>query len=368
MYKTRLDIQENLILPTPKIKALLRTHIFSSYCTDTKAEDEMLVDSPDHEWVLRIQGKIMPVLEEQPGGYYRKFSHFFNKIEIEFDPNNTNGYEKIEWNKTPNSDSDGFDIRRSAKFKDEIKLKIFFYLNYITPEYQLSNELAKLLGIKQETRPRILYHIWQYIKINSLQDNDSPNMIINNRELQRVFKCEKMDITSITARLTDHIKLPDPIIIDYSIQPVSDWNQNQKLYDFIVNIDDPHFLDISNFLSNSDSESILFPKSLFYIKNDTQKNEKSQSTTEVYYNKLQDYDRNISDLIEKLKKHKYKYDFYEAFEKDPISFINNFLIQQNSLLKIMQDEASIVDSRWDYNPAQYYKDYEVIFFLILGFT
>jgi chromatin remodeling complex protein RSC6 len=387
MYKTRLDIQESLILPTPKVKALLRTHIFSYFTQNPEVKSEpkqepsesiekdnqMEVDEvpileennvDEYIWVLRIQGKIMPVLEEQPGGFYRKFSYFFNKIEVDFDPSNSKKYDKVEWVKTASSDTDGFEIKRTAKTKDEIKLKISFYLNYYTPEYQVSNELAKLIGIKQDTRPKILNHIWQYIKLNSLQDNENPNMIINNRELQSIFRCERMDVTSLTARLVDHVKLPDPIVLFFTIKPVEDWTQNQKLYDFIVNIDDPHFLDISNFLSNSENESVLFPKSLFFYKNENQKNEKSQTETEKFYNKLQDYDRNINELMEKLKKHKYKFDFYDAFAKDPTRFINNFLIQQNSLLKIMKEESSIIDARWDYNSAQYYKDYEVKFIFL----
>ncbi len=129
-----------------------------------------------------------------------------------------------------------------------------------------------------------------------------------------------------------------------------------------MSIDDPHYLDISNFLSNIDNESILFPKSLFYNKaeNTQIKDKHQQSFAEKFYNKLTEYDRNINDLIEKLKKHKYKYDFYEAYSKDPIKFINNFLVQQNFLLKIIKEESSVIDSRWDYQSAQYYKDYEVI--------
>lgn len=365
MYKTRLDIQENLILPTPKVKALLRTHIFSYMTSVEKTGNDMEVEGEgegksEKEWVLRIQGKIMPVLETQPGGFYRKFSYFFTKIEIKFDEENPEKYTNIEWVKQPNSDMDGFEIKRPYQSKENISLKIIFHINYYIPEYQVSDSLASVIGIKQDTRPKILNYLWQYIKINSLQDNDNPNIVINNKELQAIFKCEKMDITSLTSRIADHIKLPDPITIDYTIKPEEDWTNNQKLFDFAVNVDDPHFLDISNFLSNSSYESILFPKSLFFHKSENQKNEKSLSETEKFYNKIQDYDRNINELMEKLKKHKYKYDFFESYSKDPIKFTQNFLIQQNALLKIMKEESSIIDARWDYNSAQYYKDYEDI--------
>lgn len=366
MYKARLDIQENLIMPTPKVKALLRTHLYSYY---TKSDNnEMMVDGNNEDvnnninnnfWVLRIQGKLMEVLNSQAGGFYRKFSFFFQKIQIKFDENNEEKYQDIEWVKPNAADTDGFEVKRPGT--GEVKMKILFHLNFNAQEYKISEELASIIGVKQETRPKILNTLWHYIKINSLQDNENPNMILNNRELQKVFHCEKMDITSITSRLVDHIKQVDPIEIEYTVRPVDDWSENQRLYDILVSIDDPHFLDISNFLSNIENESILFPKSLFFQKNESQqKMEKNQQTkTEKFYHKISEYDREISDMIEKLKKHKYKYDFYEAFSKDPVKFVNNFLVQQNSLLKIMKDESSIIESRWDYNSAQYYRDYEV---------
>lgn len=369
MYKTRLDIQENLMKPTPKVKALLRTHLYSYFIKENKEESNMEGDENEYTWVLRIQGKIMPVLQSQPGGFYRKFSYFFNKVQFKFDSENIEEFKEIEWLRANNSDVDGFEIKRSCKNFDKIKIKILFYVNSYIQEFKVSDELSEIIGIKQETRPRILYHLWQYIKINSLQDIENPNLIINNKELQHLFGCDRMDITSLTSRLVHHIKQPDPIEIEFTIQPVMDWKDSQKLYDIIVNIDDPHFLDISTFLSNIDNESVLFPKSLFFMKNDNiQKNDKAQQTnTEKFYNKIQEYDRNANDLIEKLKKHKYKYDFYESFSNDPIKFINNFLIQQNSLLKIMKEESSIIDGRWDYNSAQYYKDYEVIIIKFLIF-
>jgi chromatin remodeling complex protein RSC6 len=394
VYRTRLEIQENILMPPPKVKALLRTHIFSYFIKQqiNPAGEEQPQEKEEQFWILRIQGKIMPVLESQIGGFFRKFSFYFNKVQIKFQDvagsNNqmeidgitantpqtqqTSTYQEIEWIRSGNVDVDGFEIKRpynSHQNIDEIKIKILFYLNFPNQEFKVSEQLSQLLGISQDTRTRILYHLWQYIKINSLQDLENPNIILNNKELQQIFMCEKMDVTSLTSRLSDHMRLPEPIEIEYTIKQVQNWCENQKLYDFVVNIDDPHYLDISNFLSNLENDSILFPKSIFFHKTESQqKNEKNQQTfSEKFYNKVQEYDRSINDLIEKIKKHKYKYDFFDSFSKDPVKFIKNFGIQQNALLKIMKEESSIIDARWDYNSAQYYKDYEVIKIFILYF-
>jgi len=170
-----------------------------------------------------------------------------------------------------------------------------------------------------------------------------------------------MDITSLSTRLNDHLKMPDPIEVDYTISSKENWSEQQRIYDILVNMEDPNYYSIGNFLSNADNESILFPKSLFYNKNDqsTEKISHGSSLVDNFNQKISEYESSIADLLEKIKKHKHKYDFYEAYAQDPVKFINNFVMQQNSLLKIMKDEASILEARWDYQSSQYYKDYEV---------
>ncbi len=418
LYKTRLEVQESLIMPSNRVKGLLRTHIFGYIQKEIIKEAEnrsnktennknlMEIDSEqknynenfntenhnDYQdncnlnkqiykekyfWVLRIQGKLQPILDSQSGGFYRKFSYYFNKIIIRFSPENSEKYQDIEWIRVPNSDIDSFEIKRPISdyenFKVKgIKLKMSFYVNFLHQELKIKEELSNIIGITQDSRPRILSHLWQYIKINSLQDNENPLYVNLNRELQKIFKTEKLDLSTLTVKLGDFIRPIEPAEIEFVIRDNFLYEQqnssqeqgnyeNQNLFDFIVNVDDPHFLDISNFLSNIDNESILFPKSLFFYKNENQqKNEKlQQSTADSFYSKISEYDRNIQDLIEKIKKLKYKYDFYEAYGKDPKKFVDNFLQQQNSLLKVMKEESSIIDARWDYYSAQYYKDYEV---------
>jgi len=195
-------------------------------------------------------------------------------------------------------------------------------------------------------------------------------MISNNKELQAIFKCEKMDITSLPTRLIDHLKSPDPIEVIYTISSKENWSEQQRLYDILVNMEDPNYYSIGNFLSNADNESILFPKSLFYNKNESNKGGDGERTSMVdnFYQKINEYESSIADLLEKIKKHKHKHDFFDAYAQDPTKFIHNFLIQQNSLLKIMKDEGSILEARWDYQSSQYYKDYEVnLLFLIVLF-
>lgn len=345
IYKERLDLQELLIMPTPKVKGLLRTHIFA-----------YVPKEEPNTWIMRIQGKVMPLLELQPGGTFQKFTHFFQKIVIKFSKDQ---YQDIEW-KRSGADSDGFEIKRpfDINTRTPIQMKIYFYLNYPAQEFKLSEPLEMILGISQESRPRILYHMWQYIKINSLQDKDNPNLIIHNKHLQKLFNSDKTYVVSLTSKLVEHIKQPDPIALDFTVTLAEDFNSNQILHDLIVTAEDPHFADILSFLSNSESDNLLFPKSFISTNKDTA-NASKVSFVEEFNKKTQHCDKMISLMLEILKKHKYQYEFYDAYAKDPIKFINNFLIQQNALIK-MVDDSSITESRLDYTSSQYYKDNEEV--------
>ena len=362
IYKSRLDIQEQIIKPKNKIKSLLRTQI---YAFIDKNENEK------ENFVFKIQGKIIENFPENEYSkinfFYQKFTHYFSKIIIKFE---NNIYQEIEWrnnNKLKMSNNygknqeenylnhDGFIIKRPLidhlKNKN-FKIQIYFYLNYPNPEFALIPPLNNLLGINQGTRTNILYHMWQYIKLNSLQDNENPTIIINNTQLHQIFKYEKMNIVSLTGKLNEFLREPPPILIEFNIKNLSNnMKDNEILKDLIIPIEDPYFSSILFFLTNSD-DNLLFPKHLIPLSN-------NQTKIDEYLNQLIDSDKKMNTVINILNKHKYRYDFYEAYSKDPIRFINNFIIQQNELIKIV-DENSLIENRNDYTSSQYCKEYEEV--------
>jgi chromatin remodeling complex protein RSC6 len=56
------------------------------------------------------------------------------------------------------------------------------------------------------------------IKLNRLQDSENSKIILNNKELHAIFGVDKMDIASIPTKLNDHLKLPDPIEVSYTLE------------------------------------------------------------------------------------------------------------------------------------------------------
>jgi hypothetical protein len=260
-------------------------------------------------------------------------------------------------NREKDTDCDGFYIKRPAK-EENMKVKILFYLSYHIQEFVLTKKLSELLGITQGTRPEILYHLWQYIKLNSLQDNENPNMVINNTQLAQIFGCDKMGIFTLTSRLCDHLKIPPPIEIEFNIHDLNEeYSKNQIVKDIEITIDDPYCNCLLGFLSTANEESLLFPKRFMTSSNSVMSGQGNQF--EKYLFKINEIDKQYSTFMSIMKRHKYYYDFFDAYEKDPILFIDNFMIQQNELIKRISDQSNSI-ARADYNSSQYYKDYEEV--------
>lgn len=50
---------------------------------------------------------------------------------------------------------------------------------------------------------------------------------------------------------------------------------------------------------------------------------------------LKKYEKQSFELLEQINRHKFKRDCYEAYAKNPEVFIENIVVQQNQLLKVL---------------------------------
>jgi len=50
---------------------------------------------------------------------------------------------------------------------------------------------------------------------------------------------------------------------------------------------------------------------------------------------LKKYEKQSFDLLDQINRHKFKRDCYEGYAKNPEIFIENLIIQQNQLLKVL---------------------------------
>ena len=127
----------------------------------------------------------------------------------------------IDWRKLNSVNDlnyDAIDITRSMiPGRESINIIIKFFKDYSPKEFVLSSKLSKLLNIKQGNIMKIVNSLWQYIKLNRLQDRDRRNIINCNRELEEVFNKESIKFSQINWLLRQHLSPINPLEVNFTI-------------------------------------------------------------------------------------------------------------------------------------------------------
>ena len=75
------------------------------------------------------------------------------------------------------------------------------------PEYELSKELAAVVGVNSLSRPGTTKKVWEYIKANNLQDPKNKRLIRPDAKLAKVFGSkESIDMMKLASVLNKHFK------------------------------------------------------------------------------------------------------------------------------------------------------------------
>lgn len=71
----------------------------------------------------------------------------------------------MQWERSQAAaDSDGWEIKRTGD--KEVDVRIVLFVEQSPSKVKLSPNLAMLLQVQMETRPRILFALWNYIKVS----------------------------------------------------------------------------------------------------------------------------------------------------------------------------------------------------------
>lgn len=326
LTRRKLDILEALKVRPVKNTSVLRLNIYNTHSNQEaiyhidSSFGATLNDSPS--WTLRMEGR---VIENMGGGtnyntpgirtsINRKFSSFFSKIFIQLDKELYPENDIIEWHKAAQPyDCNGFEVKRPGN--QETTAKIILHLDHQPPQYKLSSDLARILGMsgRAETRARILMQVWQYIKVNKLQDPEDRKTIINNPVLKEIFGCDRMQFSQIPQLLTEHLSPPEPYEIDFKIKLSGSAQQSERVFDIQVQIDDPAIINTTSATLDSSSKEI------------------------------EQLDEQISRYIQQINKLKRKRDFILQFAKAPVEFINSYCDSQLRDYKITTSESKTLD-------------------------
>uniref|UniRef100_A0A5S6QK14 PHD-type domain-containing protein n=1 Tax=Trichuris muris TaxID=70415 RepID=A0A5S6QK14_TRIMR len=313
MKRKRCNIQEALKRPV-KVRRKLRIFISHTFFPAKKEEEEDGAPCLS-QWELRVEGRL---LDEVPGQFpdepsidlsrfpKRKFSSFFKSLVIELDKN-LYGPDNhlVEWHRTAQTvETDGFQVKRPGD--RNVHCTIILLLDYQPMKFKLDARLGRLLGLHTDTRASVIESLWQYITANKLQDPHERDHIRCNSYLEQIFQVKSMRFMEIPQRLNALLHPPDPIVITHTITVDGSEAQRSRMYDVIVEIEDPMKGQMIQFLQSD------------------------QNVQE-----LNGYDTRIYDLVEQIKQSKVLRDSFLAFSQDPHGFIQKWCISQCKDLKLM---------------------------------
>ncbi|KFD68099.1 hypothetical protein M514_03436 [Trichuris suis] len=312
MKRKRCNIQEALKRPV-KVRRKLRIFISHTFFPAKKEEEDEGAPCLS-QWELRVEGRL---LDEMPGQLpnepsidlnrfpKRKFSSFFKSLVIELDKN-LYGPDNhlVEWHRTSQTvETDGFQVKRPGD--RNVHCTIILLLDYQPMKFKLDARLGRLLGLHTDTRASVIESLWEYITTNKLQDPHERDHIRCNFYLEQIFQVKSMRFMEIPQRLNALLHPPDPIVITHTITVDGSEAQRSRMYDVIVEIEDPMKGQMVQFLQSD------------------------QNVQEI-----NGYDMRIYELVEQIKQAKILRDSFLSFSQDPHGFIHKWCISQCKDLKV----------------------------------
>ncbi|KAF9235929.1 BAR-domain-containing protein [Melanogaster broomeanus] len=161
-------------------------------------------------WSLKVEGRLLEVPNQRSRDKVapRKFSTFIKRmiVDLDRDPTLYPDGNIVEWPRPQgvHPPLDGFTIRRTGD--QPTRVRIIIHLEQSPEQYKLSPELGKtrvtfvlavqlpdrgatanILGIKEESRIGVVQALWNYIKINGLQDKVDRRKIRPDDYLRPIF-------------------------------------------------------------------------------------------------------------------------------------------------------------------------------------
>jgi len=336
-------LKESLLQPPVKLKQNLRAKISSSFNKETS------------EWTLKIEGRVMIedkelIFEESKN---LKMLHFFEKIFIDFDKEDQRSYMNIDWRKLNNSGDwnyDSLEITRSMiPERENINISIKFYKEYCPKEFLLSDKLANLLNIKQGNIMTIVNALWQYIKLNRLQDRDRRKIINWNKELEEIFNKESIEFSRINSLLRQHLRSTDPIEINFQI---TKGDPEPKMVDIPVEI-------ISNY--RSELEDFIVANNITLI-TEGEINEKTDDSSPFDNEGLSISEKSILKNVGTCLKNSFNaFRFYKEYAINPKLKIQNLMVEQKHYLDVMgRRETDLTDQlENEEEHSQFYTDNKI---------
>lgn len=251
--RKRVEVQDALQRITPTIRTL---RIFLSHTVSgqtwqqpvTASVGEGEAGKVEHDsgdgipaWQLRIDGRLLepPNQRSKDRNPPRKFSTLIKQMVVELDRDAALYPDGniVEWVRSPNQPQlDGFTIRR--KGDTPTKVRVLLYLDQQPEQYKIHPDLGNLLGVREESRTGVVQALWNYIKVQGLQDKVDRRMVRADTHLLPIFRSETVLFQHLPELVNRYLAPPDPIILHYTVNPAVPPAEKPGAWDVDVKLED----------------------------------------------------------------------------------------------------------------------------------
>ncbi|KAJ7281684.1 SWI/SNF complex 60 kDa subunit [Mycena rebaudengoi] len=306
MTRKRAEIQDALVRTptTTRILRIFMSHTVSSQSWQTTPD---LNDAPNFEtgegipaWALKIEGRL-PRDKSPP----RKFSTFIKRMIVELDRDATLYPDGniVEWPRAPgqhNPPLDGFTIRRKGDVPT--KVRVIMYLEHYPEQFRVIPELGSILGIKEDSRIGVIQALWNYIKIQGLQDKVDRRLVRADEKLRPIFNGESILFQKLPELVNRCLASPEPIVLHYMIDPTVPSPERPLAWDVEIKTED---------LSLKSRMAVMVQAT----------KDSAQSLSKI--------DDEIAIHAQSLHNSHLKRTFLQSFARDPAQFIQTWLESQS---------------------------------------
>eukprot|EP00873_Tetraselmis_striata_P039796 jgi/Tetstr1/460060/TSEL_005380.t1 len=290
----------------------LRLYIYNTHENQASPGPE---DVPG--WTLVLYGRLVapsPADAAAPVQTSCNFSSLLKKLEVQLDAEQyPDQAGRIVWDASTHagSHSEAFEIKRAGARPCRATIKLT--LNCPPERYQLSNQLAAIVGVRQECRPRILRSVWSYIKRHRLQSPANPMLVECDAALLQVLGEKQVQICLMDERISAHLKPAQPIELEYTIDNSGESPTHPECYEIDVEIPINVPGRMADFLEAL--KQAMLTKSVRAAGRDRE---------------LETYQARITHGIEKINEHRRRRAFFLGFSQSPIDFINTLVASQGA--------------------------------------
>ncbi|KAG5637443.1 hypothetical protein H0H81_004552 [Sphagnurus paluster] len=308
MMRKRVEIQDALARnpTTTRTLRLFLSHTVSGQHWQTGGDITANFETGEGipAWAFKIEGRLLELPTQRTRDKIppRKFSTMIKRMVIELD-RDPNLYPEGNIMEAPghhNPALDGFSVRRTGDAPTN--LRVVMYLEHFPEQFKVVGDLGAVLAIKEDSRIGVIQALWNYIKIQGLQDKADRRMVRADDRLRPIFGGDNIAFQKLPEVVNRYLAAPEPIVLHYTIDPTIPPPERHSIWDVEIKMED---------LSLKSRMAVTIHQS----------KESAQALAKM--------DEEIALLAQSLHNSHLKRTFLQSFSSDPAQFIQTWLESQS---------------------------------------